>query len=363
VSEACQSCLARAWLLARLSGHLDLVRDRMALVLGLDDQRLIEAVAGREAQKIRAELEAFDGDDARREAQQRGLETLCRCDPQYPSDLRELDAAPAALYIAGGRSRFIELAGGDAVAIVGARRASPYGVELARSLGRSLAITGLTVVSGMALGIDSAAHVGSLAAYGPTVAMLPGGADLPYPAAKRQLYKQIVSCGVALSELPPGTPPRRWSFPARNRLIAALAAMTIVVEAGERSGALLTAGFARSLGRALGAVPGRVTSPTATGPNALLAEGARIVRDVQDVLDTLSELGIRRPATETPKDPRAELSPELRRLLDLIAAGHAPDAAAARAGLSADQALAALASLELAGYVRREPGGAYTPTA
>ena len=360
MSEACESCLARAWLLARLSGHLELVGDRIASVLALDDERLIEAIAGREASAIRGELEAFDGDDARAEARRRGLETVCRCCPRYPETVRELDAAPAALYVAGGLSRFIELADGEAVAIVGARRASPYGLEVARSLGRSLAVSGLTVVSGMALGVDSAAHAGSLAADGATIAVLPGCAEVPYPASKRQLYRRIISCGVAVSELPPRTPPRRLSFPARNRLIVALASMTIVVEAGERSGALLTAGFARGLGRALGAVPGRVTSPAATGPNALLAEGARVVRDAHDVIEALSELGISRTAAEA---PRPELSPELRLLLDLIAAGHGPDSAAASAGLTADRALSALASLELAGYLRREPGGAYTPTA
>ena len=145
-------------------------------------------------------------------------------------------------------------------------------------------------------------------------------------------------------------------FPARNRIIAALAAMTVVVEAGERSGALLTAGFARSLGRPVGAVPGRVTSPLSDGPNQLLADGAYVVRAPQDVLDLLFGAGARRvPAAEQPSCRR-----ELRVLLAAIAEGEDTAGALARAGLPAERGLAALASLELAGYVRREPGGRFS---
>ena len=360
---ACDRCLARSWLLARLSAHLELARGRIYSVLALDDEAMITAIGGREANAINAAYESFDAAAARSEASACSLQTICCCDERYPSGLRALDSAPAALYVAGGLGRFLELAATDPVALVGARRASPYGLEIAQALGRSVAAAGITIVSGMALGIDSAAHAGALDAGGRTIAVLPGGANRPYPPAKRHLYRRIVSAGAVVSELPPGASPRRWCFPARNRLIAALAQMTVVVEAGESSGALSTARFARSLGRQLGAVPGRVTSPTAVGANALLADGARLIRDALDVLDSLAEVGVRPQHPPASSSGRPALSAELQQLLEKIAAGHDPSSAAGESGLSPQEGLAALASLELAGYLRREPGGAYTPTA
>jgi DNA processing protein len=159
-----------------------------------------------------------------------------------------------------------------------------------------------------------------------------------------------------VSELPPGTKAWRWAFPARNRIIAGLAAMTVVVEAAERSGALLTARFARALDRPIGAVPGRVTSSLATGPNELLAAGAHVVRGPQDVLDALFGAGARQATI----DEKADLAPELRMLLAAIGDGHDTPAALALAGLAPEHGLAALASLELAGYVRRLAGGRFS---
>jgi DNA processing protein len=207
----------------------------------------------------------------------------------------------------------------------------------------------------MALGIDSAAHTGALDAAAPTVAVLPGPAERPYPARKRGLHRQIVARGAALSELPSGAAVWRWTFRARNRIIAALAATTVVVEAGERSGSLLTARYAGALGRPVGAVPGRVTSPASAGANGLLAGGAYVVRGPQDVLDAVFGAGVRAAAEEQ----RSELTPDLRRLL--VAVGDAEDTAGAlrRAGLPAQAGLTALASLELAGYVRRGAGGRF----
>jgi DNA processing protein len=207
----------------------------------------------------------------------------------------------------------------------------------------------------MALGIDIAAHRGALAAEAGTVAVLPAGADRPYPASAQALHRQIRERGAVVSELPPGTPVRRWMFPARNRIIAALGQMTIVVEARRESGALLTAGWARRLGRPVGAVPGRATSPLAAGPHELLRSGAELVCGPQDVLDGLFGAGVR------PMPRRAEpLAPGLEALLGALAEGDGPEAALARAGLDADRGLAALASLELAGRVRREAGGRFS---
>jgi DNA processing protein len=267
------------------------------------------------------------------------------------------------LHIAGGLPRLLALADSDLVAVVGSRRASPYGLEVARSLGQGLGRAGVSVVSGMAHGIDSAAHAGALEAGAPTVAVLPGAADRPYPAGKRALYGRIVAGGAAVSELGPDPAPglaggvRRWMFLARNRIIAALAALTVVVEAGEHSGALVTARLAGELGRRVGAVPGRVTAAQAAGPNGLLAAGAGVIRGPQDVLDHLFGAGVRRAALGRPPPPA-----ELRTLLAAVAEGHDTLAALARAGVDLDAGLRGLAALELGGYVRRGAGGRFTVT-
>ena len=354
--RACDDCLARPWLLERLSGHLDQVRGAVAALLELSDGELLAAVCGKQRESVAAKLGQFDPAGARERAKVAGLELICRCDPAYPPRLRALENPPAVLHVAGGLDRFLKLVGEEPVAVVGARRATRYGVEVAHSLGSGLGAAGLTVLSGMALGIDSAAHGGALEIGGSTVAILPGGADRAYPAAKRALHAQIRADGAAVSEMPPGAPVRRWTFPARNRIIAALAAMTVVVEAAAKSGALLTAADARRLGRPVGAVPGRVTSPASEGSNRLLADGAFVVCGAQDVLDVLYGAGARRvPAREQP-----DLAPELHVLLQAIAEGEETSRALARAGLGAGQGLAALAALELAGLVRREPGGRFS---
>ena len=177
--------------------------------------------------------------------------------------------------------------------MVGARRASTYGREVARELGRELAAAGLVVVSGLAFGIDACAHRGALES-GLTVAVLGCGADVAYPAAHRSLWRRIGESGLVLSELPPGSGAWRWTFPARNRIMAALSGMTVVVEAAERSGSLITADLAADLGRDLGAVPGPVDSRLSAGPNNLLAGGACLVRDAQDVLDAMLGAGAHR---------------------------------------------------------------------
>jgi DNA processing protein len=353
--SACERCLARGRLEAELSGHLDVVRSRAGHVLDLGDDELVEAVGGDRRHELRRVLTRFDAAADRERLARVGVDPLCRCDPRYPPLLHAL-ARPPVLYVAGGLDRCLALLGSDPCAIVGARRASAYGIDVARALGRALAASGATVVSGMAFGIDSASHAGALAGGGATVAVLPGSADRPYPASKRKLYRAIVEGGAAISSLPPGTEIRRWMFPARNRIIAALSAMTVVVEARMRSGSLVTARCARELGRPLGAVPGPVTAPRSAGPNALLADGAHIVRDAQDVLDALFGTGARTAAS----DHRAELDLEQAALLAEIANGHDSAEALARAGVPADRGLAVLAALELGGYIRRAAGGRFT---
>ncbi len=354
--RACDRCIARSWLLGRLAGNLDKARSRIEQVLALWDDDLITAIGGRDQARVRGELEALEVEEVRARASAAGLEAICGCDAVYPSRLRALAAPPAVLYVFGGLGRIVDLLSGEPVAIVGSRRASQYGLDVARSLGRGLAAAGVTVVSGMALGIDSAAHAGALEAGGRTVAVLPGSADRPYPPGKRTLHRRIVAAGAVVSELGPGVGVWRWMFPARNRVIAALAAMTVVVEAGDRSGALVTARLADEIRRPVGAVPGRVTTPQAAGPNALLAAGrGRVVRGPQDVLDHLFGAG-ERIAGGARRQPPAELAP----LLAAIAEGHETAAALARAGFAPEQGLAALAELELGGFVRRGAGGRFS---
>jgi DNA processing protein len=354
-TAACDRCLARPWLLSRLSAHLEVLRGRIQELLALGDADLIAAAAGRDAAAITSELARFEPGCARHAAAAAGLELICRCDPAYPPRLTDLLSPPAVLYVAGGVRRLLELCERDSVAIVGSRKASSYGSEVARALGRGLGRAGLPVLSGMALGIDAAAHAGALSVAGPTIAVLPGSAASPYPASKRSLHLAITSSGVAIGEAAPGSPVRRWTFPARNRLIAALASMTVVVEAGESSGALLTAELARGLGRAVGAVPGRVDNRQAAGSNELLAQGASVVRGPPDVVEELYG----EDAAAFASDQREPLRDELRALLDAIGAGEDTACALASAGVAARQGLAALAELELNGYVRRLSGGRY----
>jgi DNA processing protein len=227
-------------------------------------------------------------------------------------------------------------------------------LDVASALGRGLAAAGVTVVSGMALGIDAAAHEGALASTGATLAVLPGGADRPYPASKRGLYRRIRERGAALSELPPGAPPWRWCFPARNRVIAGLAEVTVVVEGGERSGSLITADFAGELGREVAAVPGRVSSPLAEGPNGLIVSGAHPVRHAADVLDLLFGPGRRPPPPAAPALPG-----RLPELLDAVAGGADSVGALVGRGVALADVLAGLGQLELLGRVRRTPDGRY----
>ena len=347
---ACDECLARAWLLARLAPHLDVVRHRVPAVLDLGDDDLIHEVAGADKAAVRAELAAFDAEAYIGTCGAAGLELICRCHAAYPAPLLDLSAEPAVLHIAGaagGRARFVELVARRPVAIVGARRASPYALETARALAHGVASCHDTVVSGMAAGVDSAAHEGALSTWGGTIAVLPAAPQRPYPVSALGLHRRILAGGAAVSELGPDVPVRRWMFPARNRIIAALSAMTVVVAARKGSGALTTARMARALQRPLGAVPGQVTSPLAWGPHQLIREGARLVAGVSDI-------GL-------PEWTSQQAVPKgLRRLRDALADGQEPSEAFAAAGLDAEQGLAQLAELELAGHIHRRAGGQYS---
>jgi DNA processing protein len=356
--SGCDACLRRSWLVAVLAGRIEHARlnrsGKLRRLLALEDDRLIRAVDG--GDEIFAALERFDVTAARRACADAGLAVVCRHEPAYPAALRDLEDAPAALHVAGRLERFLELTtpAQPAAAIVGARRATPYGLEVARALARGLASAGVTVVSGLALGADAAAHTGALDAGGPTIAVLAGGAERPYPPSKRRLYERVREAGCVVSEMPPGATARRWCFPARNRIIAGLAGVTIVVEAAERSGSLITAEMARDLGRDVAAVPGPVTSTLSGGTNALLKDGAAIVRSAEDALDLACGVGgwAERPAAEQVPD-------RLRGLLDDVRHGHDTLDALAGAGHQVTAVMAGLGELELLGQLRVLPGGRY----
>jgi DNA processing protein len=354
-ARVCPDCARRAWLLERLAGHLDPVRDRITELLELDDGALVAAVGGEHRRAIEDDLARRDEAALGARAERAGLEVACRCDPSYPAALRDLPSPPSVLHVAGGVDRLARLLEEPSVALVGSRRPSTYGLETTRRLAGELAGARLTVVSGLALGVDAAAHQGALDAHGPTLAVLPGGADVAYPARHRRLLARIREDGIAVSELGPGVAPRRWMFPARNRIIAALAEVTVLVQGRERSGALLTADWAARLGRGIGAVPGQVAAPLSAAPHRLLREGARLIASAQDVLDAIYGVG----AVLAPRRRTQRLEPSPAALLEAIAEGEEGEAAFARAGLDGESGMAALARLELDGLVRRGPGGRY----
>src|SRR3954447_105801 len=276
----------------------------------------------------------------------------------FPALLDDLDDPPAALHGLGDEDLVRGIARDGAVTIVGSRHPSSYGLEVAEELAYLLAGAGLVVVSGMALGIDAAAHRGALEASGSTVAVLGSGPDVVYPRSERRLYERIASTGAVVSEMPPGTIPGRGCFPRRNRIMAALGTMTVVVEAAQPSGSLITAEQAAKLGREVGAVRGRVTSRIARGTNALLAEGAAVIRDAQDVLDRMVGVGACTVRREGPA-----LDEELIGLLHAVEDGAStPDAAAAGAGVASAEAAVGLARLELLGYLRAGSAGRYERT-
>jgi DNA processing protein len=271
----------------------------------------------------------------------RGVRWLPRTAPAFPARLRAIHDPPAGLFVRGGAGA--ELLDRPAVAIVGARSCSAYGSHVARSVASELARAGLVVVSGLARGIDAEAHRGSLAAAAATVAVLGCGVDRDYPAAHRELARLIVDGGgLIVSEYAPGVDPAPWRFPARNRIVAGLSAATVVVEARERSGALITADLALEEGREVFAVPGEITSALSAGTNGLLRLGATPLTSAADVLDALGLA----PVIAAPGGSSGIAAEVLERLRDRAAGA---DHLSRALGVSPGDLAVALSELELAG--------------
>jgi len=286
------------------------------------------------------------------------FELIARPDPDYPPLLATIPDPPPLLFLRGRPP----VAGQPAVALVGTRRSSPYGNLVAEDLAKGLATAGVAVVSGLAAGIDAAAHCGALRAGGATVAVLGTGIDKPYPAQNQALYQRMVAEGGVLSEFPPGTAPRVWHFPMRNRIISGLCRAVVVVQAPGSSGALITARHALEQNREVLAVPGNITETRQAGCHELIRDGARLVRNVDDILEAI-------PGELAPlPGPTAKAQPVAAPVLDesearvAAALGLAPlsiDDLIEQIGMATPEVQSALVTLELKLVARRLPGNRF----
>ncbi len=271
--------------------------------------------------------------------------------PSWPEELEEIDGPPEALW-ARGRLELLRVR--PRVAVVGTRAPTPYGLAQAERIASVLAAAGVAVVSGLARGIDQAAHRAALDAGGATLAVLGTGVDRPWPEGP--LVERMAEEGLLLSELRPGTPPRRHHFPLRNRLISGLARAVVVVEAAWASGSLITARWAADQGRTVFAVPGRVDHPMSRGTHRLLREGAALLEDPVEVLE---ELGLGAAGAEGRRAPTEDAAEDDPLLRALVGETRTADELAALLGAPIDRVLADLVRFELAGRVVRAPGGLY----
>jgi len=413
---ACPACARRGWLLGVLSVRLDFrSRDeaRLLELLELEDDDLIDAIAGRRRREIRQAWKRFgresaagvrhgptpsaDGVQAGTNATHTGtgrqpIETVCRHSPGYPKALRRVVGAPQMLYVRGGAGRLASLTARPAVAIVGAAKPTDYGMEMARSLARSLSASGVTVIGTIAGGIAAAGLAGAQESGGHALAVVTGGLDAGVPASRRGAYEQLIGHGCAISELACEQSKNRWAVVAARRSVAGLAQLTIVVEAGENPADTRTAQIAKELGRTVAAMPGRVSSPASAGTNLMLREGAPLVRDGTDALELLSGLGTQarggwrpgtdggfRPGTDSGSGPGADgsgsggaqlgeaaqrahdLEPRLRAIFERVGAGWDTPGKLTGPGADAGEIMLALAELEVMGLLGRGDGGRYVP--
>jgi DNA processing protein len=295
---------------------------------------------------------------------QPGHQILTLNDSDYPDLLRQIDDPPPVLYLIGDKALLHQ----PQLAVVGSRNPTPNGLGNAREFARTLASSGLCISSGLATGIDGAAHEGALTG-GATIAVLGTGPDRIYPAAHRDLAHRIADSGLLVTEFPPGTPARAENFPRRNRIISGLSLGTLVVEAAPQSGSLITARLAIEQGREVFAIPGSIHNPQARGCHALIRQGAKLVESAQDIIEELGALlgsleAVAEP-TATPAEPASNRlhDPDYRNLFDAL--GYDPvsiDELITRTGLTAETVSSMLLLLELEGHVSSAPGGRYSRT-
>jgi DNA processing protein len=302
--------------------------------------------------------------------EQLGATVITLADEDYPPLLREIYDPPIALYLRGDLKRACER---PCLAVVGSRRCSTYGINAAASLARDLAAQGLTIVSGMARGIDAAAHRGALEAAGLTIAVVGTGLETTYPKEHKKLEGEIAASGAVISEFPLGTPPLPQNFPYRNRVLSGLCFGVLIVEAAEHSGSLITARLAYEQGREVFAVPGNITSQTSFGPNYLIKDGAKLVQHWRDVVEELPRnlkeriLGIDRSATRDaqsnvqPIFEAVELSQSERQVLEILSP-EAPshiDQLLITSGMNSSELMNALLGLEMKDRIKQLPGKSF----
>ena len=282
-----------------------------------------------------------------------GIEILTWDDTLYPPRLKEIDQPPPVLYVRGA----LTTEDSWAVAVVGTRRVSPYGRQVAEELASFLASNGVTVISGLARGVDAIAHQSALKVGGRTIAVMGCGVDIIYPPEHTQLAEKLMAHGALISDYAPGTPPDASNFPPRNRIISGLSMATVVVEAGETSGALITAQFAIDQGREVFAVPGNILAPQSKGTNKLIAQGARPLLSVHDLLDVLNLTRVTEQRFVRKVLPTDETEAKLMSVLT-----HEPlhmDEIRNRTGLPIERVSATLVMMELKGFVRQVGGQNY----
>jgi DNA processing protein len=317
------------------------------------DLVLTEGIDAKLAGAIRNTADAAFADAQWELAQKHGVRFLTYWDDDFPDLLRAIHDPPALLYAKGSLdwSRF------TGMAVVGTRFPSSYGRDVAERMSEALSSAGLTVVSGLARGVDTAAHRGALRGRGSTVAVVGSGLDVVYPPENRKLYLEILEKGAVLSEFPMGAPPEPAHFPRRNRIVSGLCRGTVVVEAGDRSGALLTADLALEQNRDVFAVPGNVTSPKSRGTNRLIQHGAKLVTAAEDVLEEYPEWPAPARTAEPPAMDPAALSDAERALWNVMTMEPMHiDEIAAEGRLPAAETLSALLSMELKACVKQLSG-------
>ena len=298
--------------------------------------------------------DGFDAREALAPLEERGISALTLADEEYPERLREIADSPPALYVDG------ELPSAPVVSLVGSRKASATGIENAREIGRALGRRGVCVGSGLALGIDAAAHEGALAAGGPVVGVLGCGIDVVYPRKHRNLFGEVKINGALVSEYYLGESPLQWRFPARNRVISGLSETVVVVEAAERSGALITARHAAEAGRDVYSVPGPIGAAECRGSNRLLADGAGVVLDAEEFAETIAPREPELAAEDGGLSEAEPLSETESRVLGGV--GFEPsgtDFISRESGVEVRELLPALSMLELKGYVIRDGAGSF----
>lgn len=290
------------------------------------------------------------------ELEKAGVAFVCYNEPGYPANLSFIFDPPPVLFVRGN----LKPADEQALAVVGSRKPTPYGRLVAEKIAYDLTAAGITVISGAARGIDTAAHKGALDAGGRTVAVLGCGPDVAYPRENSRLIGQIAGSGAVLSEFPLGAQPEAWHFPTRNRIISGMARGVLVVEAAEKSGALITADFALEQGRDVMAVPGNITSPLSRGANRLIKQGAKLVEGAEDIFDELG-LGSLFPKTAAGESLQVNLSDEEKQIYHLLTIEPVHlDELVARTGLAAGAAQAALMFLLTKGLALKLAGDKYT---